>query len=181
MALKFIIENGEGFTNANSYISLDDLKDYWDTFGYIYSNYTDKALMQNIVKATRVIDSRYRNVFPGTRVTSSQGLEWPRENAYYVDDTEIAPDVVPVEISSATAEMVYAAISGTATIQPVNSSEGPVIRTRDKVDVIETEREFTSSASRYATDVITAVDDALSRITGGISAAYNIKIIRVGG
>lgn len=178
MAVNLIVEDGTGLSTSNSYLSLVDLKQYFDNFGYDYSTSTDDELSQYLIRSTRVIDSAYIDywISNGTRKNEDQALMWPRIGAVYVDGYLVDNDSVPPEIENGTAEYVNAIISGD-TIQGTESSTGIKKSEAVKVDVIETKDEYFegSSSSR---DSITAVDDALARLTGGTTNNNNLQIDR---
>jgi hypothetical protein len=180
MAVEFVQETGEGLSNATSYCSIAEMEQYWDNQDYDYSAITTENKQRYLNKATSYIDNNYRRSFPGYRLTSAQALEWPRYGAYYVpSEYEIADDIVPVEIKNAVNEMAYIISQGTNPVASI-SKDGKVIRTSSKVDVIETSTSYEEGTVLY-NDIYTAVDDALSRVTGGVSDIYALTILRVGG
>lgn len=180
MAQQFKVEDGTGLTGANAYCNVAYLRQYWDNFGYDYSTISESQLMTYIIRSSHIVDSRYRSFFPGTKLLDAQAREWPREDSYYpVDKIEISSSIVPEEIKNAVCEMAFA-LNGGTDLQPVNTSSDATYE-RDVVDVIETERRYDNGRKSTTVDRVTAVDDALSRFTGGIPGAYNLKIIRVGG
>ena len=98
MAVNFVVETGSGLATATAYLSVAALKQYWDNYGYSYSTVSDGAFQQKINKATEIIDSQYTISWPGKRKSETQALDWPREDATYIDGTEIAETVVPPEV-----------------------------------------------------------------------------------
>jgi len=182
MAIQFILETGAGLSTATAYISLDELKQYWDNFGYDYSALTDDQLMQNINKCTQLLDSLYGSDWPGYRLTETQSLEWPREEAVYIDGIEIATDVVPPEIKNATSEYVKALLIDGVNPQPNQASTGTISKESVKVDVIEKSTTYTEYSSQSSVRTyITSVRDALSRIlsTSESGRFFGVKILRV--
>ena len=176
---ELIVEYGTGVANANSYLSIDEFVDFAELLGYDPEIIPQERLEKRMMRATLIIDSRYRDDFPGKRATFEQGLEWPRVDAYYVDYYPIDVDVVPKEIKMALVETVFLLEQG-RNLQPVVEKQGAIAMERVKADVIEEEVRYHSEAERM-TEIYTVVEDVLSRITGGMSSRYDIKIIRVGG
>jgi len=175
----FAHEDGTGLATANSYVDLDTFKDFADTFGYDYSSLTDTQIETLLIRATMVLDAKYRSDFPGERQVVGQALEWPRSNAVYVDGEEIAESIVPKEVQIALTEMFYVIQSG-QTVQPIISSTGSLELERVRIEgAVEEEKRYSSSGA--VRDIYTTVTDALSRITGGMEGYYDLKIIRVGG
>lgn len=178
--MTFTPETGAGVEGANSYLDVNSYKGICDLLEYSYLDYTDATIEARLVRASLILDSQYRSMFPGERKTETQGLEWPRLNAVYVDGASIAEDTVPTEVKMATVEMVQAISSGQV-VQPAISSSGELIYERNRVEgAVEQEKRYdTQGGSRR--DVYTSVVDALSRITGGMAGYYALKIKRVGG
>lgn len=178
--MTFTPETGAGVVDANSYIDVATYKSISDLLEYDYSEYTDPTIEARLVRATLVLDSQYRRMFPGERKTETQGLEWPRSNAEYIDGVDIADDVIPREIQLATVEMVQILNAG-SNIQPTISSSGELIYNRRRVEgAVEQEQRY-SIQSGNRRDIYTSVMDAMSRITGGMAGYYNLEIKRVGG
>lgn len=178
MAFQFIPETGEGIPGANSYLTVEEFQDYSDFLGYD-SGQSLQEIEQKLIRSSAFLDSEFRFRYPGDR-KKGQGLEWPREDATYIDGEDIAEDVVPHEVKIATVELYHIVNQGT-NIQPNISAEGRVTMERIKADVIEEEKRYIAGGSRLARDTYTAVEDALSRITGGLASLYDLKIERVGG
>lgn len=181
MAINFIVEDGTGLSTATAYLSVDDLKQLWDNVGYSYSNISTVLLQQRINKATEVIDGQYTSLWPGTRKTETQALDWPREDAVYIDGTDISEDIVPPELKRAVSELVYAQQNGTE-VQPTHSSSGTISKESVRVDVIQRETTYTEYSSQdISRDTVVAVLDALARIIGSTSgsAFVNLDILRI--
>jgi len=142
MAFTFTLEDGTGVTGANAYVSLADVKQYWDNMVYDYSGFTDEQLQQYIVKATRNIDMIYGAKFVGTKYSSTQGLMWPRTDAYDMDD--FYQSGVPDVVEYATAEAAYLVSQGTSFLS--DTADAGVKLDKVKVDVIEVEQEYSASS-----------------------------------
>lgn len=177
MALDIIVEDGTGVENANTYLSIEEFQDIADMLGYSYSEFTTDAIMQKLIRSSIILDSTYRYGFPGTRLKNEQGLEWPREEAHYYDGGEIASSVVPKEVKYGLVEMVYALGNN---LQPVVSANGSIKEERVKVDVIEDHKKY-NYVNKFDRPLIFAVDDVMSKITGGAGARYKLSIQRIGG
>lgn len=175
MALVFTLEDGTGVAGANAYVSLDNLKSYWDNMVYDYSTYTDDQLKAYIIRATRNIDMIYGKIFIGTKYSATQGLLWPRSNAIDADDFLITgvPDILEFVVS----EAAYMVANGTAFL-PSTADGGKKVE-RVKVDVIEVEDEYSSSSP--VGNKFPVLDGMIFSIlkTGKYGAGYR-GIIRVG-
>ena len=176
----FTPEDGTGVVNANSYIDQTTFEEICDLLEYDYSELTSETIEARLVRAAMVLDSEYRSLFPGTRQTETQGLEWPRSNAVYIDGVDIAEDTIPREIKLAVTELAHIIGAG-SNVQPTISSSGELIYNRQRVEgAVEQEQRFGNYYGN-SRDIYTAVNDALSRITGGMSGYYDLRIQRVGG
>jgi len=162
MAIEFVVEDGTGKSDATSYISVADMKQYWDNMEYDYSALSDAEIQALLNKATQIIDGQYFNLWPGTRSSSTQALQWPRSDATYPDEYTIASTEIPKELPDAASEMAYASNQST-TLQPISSDGGDVKSFRNKVDVIEEQKEFWRTRSHPK---IPAVDDVLRTLLG---------------
>lgn len=177
MALSFIIEDGTIVAGATSYVTVAELKQYWDNYGYDYSALSDGDIELLLNKATKTIDAQYINQWPGYREDEDQVLEWPRSAAFYTDGYNIAETIIPVELKNGVSEMAQALNNG-ADLQPVVSTPGIIEEEYVRVDVIQQRRKY-STTFINPRDVLYAVEDALARITGGATGDFDIHIMRV--
>jgi hypothetical protein len=121
--MALIVEDGTGFVDSESYISVADAAAYHVARNNdAWASGADVAWEGALRRATEWIDANYRARFSGYRTKSrAQALEWPRTSAYYVDRvngpspyyagsagfgfwTAIAANAIPVELQRATAE-----------------------------------------------------------------------------
>ena len=79
--------------NANSYVTLTEANDYFDTSpdSSPCTNKTDDQKKRDLISADRWIDTL---VFYGDRCDESQALKFPRTN-YQVDGVELACTTIP--------------------------------------------------------------------------------------
>ena len=110
MSLTLIKETGAGLGNANAYADAADGDAYHD--GHLYASaWTGAAVDQKaaaLVMASRLIDAEYQ--FGGTRVRTSQALQWPRQDCRDPDADgwtvgTVSDTVVPKALVAATCEM----------------------------------------------------------------------------
>lgn len=179
MAISFLVEDGSVVASATSYMTIAEMKQYWDNYGYDYSSLESTDIKELLNKSSKIIDQQYGDQFTGYRQTEEQVFQWPRSSAYYVDEPQYSIDesYIPPELKNGVAEMAYA-INGGATMQPVISAPGIVEETYVRVDVIQ-ERVKYSSTYLNPRDTLYAVEDALARLTGGATGDFSIDIIRV--
>ena len=108
---------------------------------------TNDAKLAALVRASQYVDTlavaKRKNgstytCFNGVKTGGrDQLLAWPRAGAYDVDCTDIAPDVVPIEVEYATYEAALRELVQPGYLSP-DYVPASVIK-REKVDVLETE------------------------------------------
>jgi hypothetical protein len=104
--MALIVEDGTGRDDAESYVSVVDLKAYADARGLGYGSATDTALEQKLREATTYIDARYR--YKGSRTSPEQSLEFPR--ASLVDWSGLTVTGVPRRVKHAACELALKAL-----------------------------------------------------------------------
>ena len=133
----FIIEDGTGVENANSYVTVQDFRDYWTDRGTDYTTKTDTEIENSLVLATQYIDKNFRYI--GRKSTSIQRLQWPRYWAY--DPEGYAYSGLPDDLISATCEAGSIITGGTQLF--ANTEEGVTEKT-ENVGPVQTTYKFMS-------------------------------------
>lgn len=107
--MALVVEDGTGLSTAESYISVADWKAYCDARGKDYTTpaWTDTEIEQKLRIATGYIDTIRR--YKGTRLLSSQALEFPRDSLS--DDGGLAVTGVPNRVKQACAELAFEAFT----------------------------------------------------------------------
>jgi hypothetical protein len=177
MAIIFNVETGTAETDSTAYLTVDELKQYWDNIGYDYSSLTEDILKQYINRSSKIIDNSYMKQFTGVRTTQDQSMEWPRIGSYYADGWWIDSDTIPKELKNAVSEMVYAILINTADVQPVDKASTQIIAESVKVDVIEESKKYsTAKVEGMVRDKVTAVEDALKRLIPGVGTSSGLPV-----
>lgn len=101
-----IVENGTGLENANSYVSVEYLDDYFTSRGYSCDK-TEEEKEMLLVQGSDYID----NVFDwnGKKATQEQSMNFPRVNLYDRNGYEVAG--VPKAIKDAVCEAIKVLLS----------------------------------------------------------------------
>lgn len=175
--LQFVVETGAGLSTATSYVTLDELKQYWTDIGYSYASLSDAELQVLANRASRIIDTQYAERWPGVRRLSTQRFQWPRTDAHYRDGHSISYNIVPQEVKNAVLEMAYVVNAGTDP-QPIDTDAGELESERVSVAgaVSESKSYFQGTARSHPK--IAAVSDALSPLIA--SSPYGgMNIVRV--
>jgi len=157
--MALIIEDGSVVPNANSYITVDEFKDWADERGISYG--TDQAVEQAIYRA---MDWFERQFFIGNKANENQPLQWPRTEAlidgYYADATEI-----PKEVNTALYEATKVELDGNSEL---NNEDRRTIR--EKVGDISVEyaqnsnNRVTTPALTFAMNRIAAPAGLVTRV-----------------
>lgn len=117
--MALVVETGSGSATAESYVSVVDADTYHaDRGNTAWAALATAAKEQALRKGTDFMIQSYRHRWKGTRVTTTQALDWPRADvqidvgSYSVYSNFIANNIVPVEVMRACAE--YALRASTA-------------------------------------------------------------------
>ena len=178
MAIAYVVETGSGSSTATSYVTLVNLKQYWDNMGYSYAAITDAELQAHANKATKIIDGQYFSVWPGERSTSTQALQWPRINAAYPGGLLISSSTIPQELQDALSEMAYVKSAGTD-IAPVDTSQGNVLEYNVRVEGAVSEGKVYAKGTFREHPIIPAVDDLIRMLTGRTGFYGGVELRRV--
>ena len=108
--------------NANSYVTLTEANDYFDTSpdSSTWTNKTDDQKKRSLISAARWIDTL---VFYGDRCDDGQALKFPRNN-YQVDGVELACSKIPNPIKYAQYELARALANDTDAITGTTGKDG---------------------------------------------------------
>jgi hypothetical protein len=104
----FIVEDGTAVDKANSYVTVQEFRDYWSDRGVEFTTKTDEEIESSLVIATQYIDINFRYI--GRKSTNNQKLQWPRTYAYNPEGYVYSG--IPDEIISATCEAGNFALIG---------------------------------------------------------------------
>lgn len=176
MALIITVEDGSIVTDANSYLSIDDMESYWDNWGYDYSTLTDAQINLLLYSSAETLDTMYYEDWPGERADDEQTMEWPRSFAYYKDGEVIDSDEIPIEVKRAQAKICYLINAG-YDLQPILGTEGTLKGKREKVDVIEAEYSYDTNSSAY-TNHYTSLSLLLVRLIGHTGRYGKLNLLR---
>jgi len=100
-----IVEDGSIVANANSYLTVADLRNRASFEGYDFTTLGDEELTILLVKASRLIDSK-SCLFSGEIENTTQRTAWPRIGAKFQNRVLIDENKIPDEILNAIAFLV---------------------------------------------------------------------------
>lgn len=159
MAISIIVEDGSIVQNANSYVSIENMRTFAAERGVtLPENDDDIATM--IIKSTDYLESLHCQ-YVGEPVDENQPLEWPRKNAY-VNCKLIPETLIPKQLINAQKQLVLALEAG-FDLQPNVSFSDYV--TEEKVGPITTK--YSDPAQLQIRPTLTAADTLLKIITEG--------------
>jgi hypothetical protein len=157
----FVVEDGSGLQNSNSYSSVLDADEYLvvtrDAVAWLALSQSEKESF--LIFATRFLDQNVS--YKGSKASTTQALRWPR---YYAEDCDgqiYLETELPRPIRNATIELAaYFAVNTTINpAAPVSSSGG---LSKLKVDVVtlvwKDETESSAVANSYPTHISTTLE-----------------------
>jgi len=103
MAITVTVEDGTGVANANSYVSVADVKAYANQRGVVLPS-TDDEIAAMIIKATDYLES-FACKYQGRKTDCAQSLQWPRTGVVMCCE-DFPSDQIPKQLKSAQASAV---------------------------------------------------------------------------
>jgi hypothetical protein len=117
--MAFTVETGSGVAGANSYLSVADADSYWTDRAGDYAGLATAwaaaataAKQASLIRASQYLDGHY-TWGTGEKNTSTQGLGWPRSDAYDREGWTILSTVVPQPVKDACAELAARDLAAT--------------------------------------------------------------------
>jgi hypothetical protein len=147
--MAFVIEDGSGLPNANSYGSFAGYVAFWTDRGAVPAEDQD-VIEAALIKATDYLGIRF--TWKGEKLTAAQALDWPRACAYGMPTADypcgIPLEGVPHEVVRATYEYAKRALAAPLAPDPTRDATGQtVVSSRKKVGPIEVETAFTGGGA----------------------------------
>lgn len=101
--MALIVEDGSIVANANSYVTVQEIKAYAELRGF------DLACTQAAIEklAILAIDYLQNNNYKGSLVSTSQALDWPRQ-CVYINNELFPKDEIPSQLKNAQIELAIA-------------------------------------------------------------------------
>lgn len=176
--MAFIVEDGTGLPNANSYSDVAYADEYFEERGVTAWTGDDTQKQAWLVQATDYIEQVFGARFVGEKKTAEQSLSWPRSYAVARDGATLADDMVPTSLMRACCQYALRAIDGPLMPDPLVSAEGyNVVTSRKKVGPIEKEFKVMSSSGNPI--LVRSYPAADSLITGLLRAGIGgTRVIR---
>lgn len=112
--MSFVVEDGTGRSDSNSYASVAYATTYHDDHGddASWDSATTAQKERALRLATQYLDARYSGRWPGYRINSTMSLSWPRKDVEDSDGYAVDSASVPVAVKEACAELALRVIKG---------------------------------------------------------------------
>lgn len=141
--MALVIEDGTGLANSNTYVGVEEARDYALARGVVLSA-DDGVVGAQLIQAMDYVES-FRAKYQGRKTwprpgmdaghPHAQALQWPRTGVVLDCNYNLPDNVIPQELKQA---QMQAAIEVHNGFVLMPSSDGRVVK-KEKVDVIETE------------------------------------------
>jgi len=171
--MALIVEDGTGLDDAESYVSVAEIKSYWSVRGdpSAISGATDAVLEEKAREATAYLDGIYSGRYAGYKKTKEQSLQWPRYDAYE-SGWLISGDIIPQRLKSACCELIFRAMSANLSID-LTSGEAALKREYVRAGSVVTSQEFVGASNRQP--VYTTAKNLIKPILQGGGAVPLIR------
>lgn len=162
--MSFIVEDGTGLENANSYVTLAFASSYFSSRGVgVWADQTENQQQVALIKATDYIDAKYAHRFSTKLVNKNQALTLPR--VYFIDAAFNKVQEIPVLWLKAVCE--YALVSLTRELFTSPSTGSKEIKSElVTVGPITTRTEYLDSPSQAALNSYPAADRLVVQLLG---------------
>lgn len=140
--MAFVVEDGTGLSNATSYVTVQEYRDYYTDRGIDKSGETDAQIQGYLVQATDFIDLEYK--FCGDKLVDTQALDFPRE----IDDVDVG---VPIQVKYSTIIMGNNVSALPASGSLYIDADRNVERLKEKVGPIETDTTYVTGSDKKGT------------------------------
>ena len=162
---------------ANSYVTLSESNDYFDTSpdSSTWTNNTDDQKKRALISATRWIDTL---VYYGDRCDDDQALKFPRTN-YQVDGVELACTLIPQNIKYAQFELAFALANDTDAIIGSSGTDGNFeeVKLGDIQVKYNTKSQGTGSVNNVF-DVYPWLQSYLGAYVLGGAGSFQLRVVR---
>lgn len=142
MAITLIVEDGTGLPDANTYVDLTYAAQYLENTGRkdAWGLFSTAQKSAGLIQGTDYLDQVFRKRYKGIKFSSTQRLEWPRNDVFDELGELVPADEIPEGVGDAQVEYAFeAAGSPLAPTPEASATGGQVIGLREKVDVLETD------------------------------------------
>ena len=167
--MTLVVEDGGGKTDAESYVSIAEVKDYAAKYALLWSPDSDEIAEAACRVATQYIDATYRCVFQGSQANpNKQSLEWPRSGVYYSGNT-VDSKTLPTLLKKAVCEAAVRQLNKPGCLTPdTNAGANITSITADTVSI-----EYGGSGLAQGVKLFPSIGLALSPLLQQQSSPFN--------
>lgn len=173
--MAFIVEDGTGLTNSNSYVSVTEADDYFADRGNAdWAALSNDEKQQFLIQSAQYMDGEYYSRYIGYQKSESQSMAWPRECAR----NSVNPNIVyssasiPESLKQAQLEGAEVARGGSSFY---SATEKGLKKIDQSVDVIKDIKEYAYPTSGGNTISYTSIE---TNLRGLIRGTGKVKVIR---
>jgi hypothetical protein len=166
-----VVEDGSIVSGANSFVSIADAKAYAKDRGVSLGSGTEIA--EQLIQAMDYL-ATFRSLWKGTKVETTQPLQWPRKDVQ-IDDADWDETMIPPELVQAQCQLVIAQQQGIALYTNVAAGTLPVIK--EVTGPLETTYASPTAAFDMSAASIPAVDILLAPLLA--SDGFGLSTLRV--
>ena len=153
--MAFVVEDGTGLANANSYVDTTYADSYFSDRGNTaWAALGTPAKQAALVQATDFVEKNF--YFVGWKRSQAQALEWPRYDAFDKDGRIVT--IVPDKLKKGVCEYALRAASATLQPDPTTDLVGLVASKFEQVGPIKEKTDYVKGASPNAVPSYPAAD-----------------------
>lgn len=173
MAIVITVEDGSNVADANSFVTLAEVRAYAAQRGATLP-VADDDLAVMVIKSCDYLEAQ-ANRYQGQIANEGQSLQWPRIEVFIGgSETEFASNAIPKQLKAAQCATVIAIADG-FDIMPNYTASNFVVR--EKVGPIETE--YADPTKVGIAPTLTAVEALLQPLFGVVATGFALRTSRV--
>lgn len=159
-----VIETGEIIAGANSFVSIDEYRQYFSSIGIDTSEYDDETVSQQLVSAFYSMNALYWGRLQGLKVSSFQEGMFPRQGMLDLEtNASFDSNTIPINVKKWQIEATRILLTngGYQVLEPVLDKIGVVKAYTSTVDVITESVTFADSGGRFDTQIFTRLENLM--------------------
>ena len=173
MTITITVEDGSGVANANSFVTIAEVRAYGEARGVTLPA-ADDSLAVMVIKACDYLEAQSSR-YQGEIANESQSLQWPRIDVYLNgSETEFPSNQIPKQLKAAQCAAVIAINEG-VDIMPNYSASNFV--TEETVGPITTK--YADPTKVGIAPTLTAVEALLQPLFGSKLEGFSLRTLRV--
>lgn len=173
MAITITVEDGSNVANANSFVTLAEVRAYAEARGVILP-VADDSLAVMLIKACDYLEAQ-ANRYQGEIANEGQSLQWPRIDVYISgSETAFPSNAIPKQLKSAQSSLVIAINEGVDILPNYSAAD---FVTEETVGPITTK--YADPTKIGITPTLTNVEALLQPLYGSTLTGFSLRTIRI--